>query len=98
MSNLAPTIYNVALTTQNTEYAQQLPADARRIRFQLRTAVDLRYAFTTGLVATPTAPYMTLKSGQVYTMEIQKEQIIGQPTIYFAAASGSLVVELEVWS
>lgn len=98
MATLSPTLYNVALTTQNTEYSQQLPADVRRIRFQNRAAVDLRYAFETGKVATPTAPYMTLKSGQVYDQMIQRDQIIGQPTLYLAAGSASQTVEIETWS
>lgn len=95
---MTKTVYNVALTTQNTEYSQALPADVRRIRFQARGSVDIRYAFETGKVATPTAPYMTLKSGQVYDWTALEGQFLGTITLYFAAGSNTQVAEVETWS
>lgn len=90
-----PQVFNVDLTAQNTEYSQELPAGTTRIRFQCRDGTDIRYAFETGKVATPTAPYMTLKSGQVYDAG---RLFLNKGTIYFACGSNSKVVELEAWA
>lgn len=63
---LYPIVRNVTLTLADTEYSQSLPVGTRYFSMQCRTGYDVRYAFITGKVATPTAPYMTVKSGQWY--------------------------------
>ena len=89
--SVTPTLYNVTLTNADTEYSQAL-ASCKGIEFQARTAVDIRFAFVTGKVATPTAPYMTLKSGQWYYFD-------GSPTtLYLASATAGTVVEIILWS
>ena len=86
-----PTVYNVTLTVADTQYSQALTA-CQGIEFQARTAVDIRFAFVTGKVATPTAPYMTLKAGQWYYFE-------GSPAdIFLASATAGTVVEIIMWS
>jgi len=89
----APTVYNVTLTNANAEYSQQFPAGTARYDFQCRTAHDIRYAFVTGKVATPTAPYMTLKAGGAFTSEFLPQNI-GQQTLYLASATAGAVVEI----
>ena len=91
VGGVTPTLYNVTLTNADTEYSQAL-ASCKGIEFQARTAVDIRFAFVTGKVATPTAPYMTLKSGQWYYFD-------GSPTtLYLASATAGTVVEIILWS
>jgi len=90
-----PTIYNVTLTNANTEYSQALPANTRKVAFRCRTANAIRYAWATGKVATPTAPYATLASGAEWAADGIK--LTGK-TLYFASPSAGVVVELEVWS
>ena len=86
-----PTLYNITLTNANTEYSQALTA-CKGIEFQARTSVDIRFAFATGKVAAPTAPYMTLKAGQWYYFE-------GSPTtLYLASATAGTIVEIILWS
>jgi hypothetical protein len=51
----APTSYNLTLTLADTEYSQAFPVNCRFIEFQARTMADVRFAFTTGKVAGPTA-------------------------------------------
>jgi len=87
------TVYNLTLTNANTEYSQQLPANCCRYDFQCRTAFDVRYAWVTGKVAGPTAPYMTLKAGGTFTSEFVP-QSLGQQTLYFASAQAGVVVEI----
>jgi hypothetical protein len=87
----SPTCFNVTLTNADTEYSQTL-TDCKMVEFQARTSVDIRFAFVTGKVATPTAPYMTLKAGQWYYYE-------GKPTtLYLASSTGGTVVEVLQWS
>ena len=87
----SPMVYNVTLTDANTEYSQVLAA-CKGIEFQARTAADIRFAFVTGKVATPTAPYMTLKSGQWYYFD-------GSPTtLFLASATAGVIVEIIMWS
>ena len=86
-----PTVYNLTLTSADTEYSQNV-FESSGIEFQARTSVDIRFAFVTGKVATPTAPYMTLKAGQWYFFEG------GTSTIYFASATAGTIVEIIMWS
>lgn len=93
----SPTIYNVTLTVANTEYSQAMPYYCRGFEFQCRTEHDIRFAFQTGYVATPTAPYMTLKAGDYYySPDISQDT--AQSTLYFASATAGAVVEIVSWS
>lgn len=89
------TLYNVTLTSADTEYSQALPADCRAFQFQCRTSYVVRYAFVTGKVAGPTEPYFTLKSGTVWYKEGLK---LSSATLYLASSQASVVVEIEVWT
>ena len=78
----------VELSEADAEYSLTLPDSCVEWSFQCRDAVDIRYAFVTGKVATPTEPYLTCKSGQV----IQSPphhcfDNADTPTIYFATDS-----------
>jgi len=88
-----PHIYNVTLTEANKEYSQALPDNAVMITVQCRTAYAVRLAFETGKVATPTAPYATIKSGNVY----YDTGLKSKNTIYLASAQAGVVVEIIVW-
>lgn len=96
MAAFVSTLYNVAITNQDTEYSQALPADVRVIKVKCRTAADIRFAWVTGKVAASTAPFWTIKSGTTETIEVPPELTGGTPTIYVAAAAGSLVAEVMV--
>lgn len=90
-----PTLYNLTLTNANTQYAQILPTNSKSISFRCRTAYDIRYAFETGKVASPTEPYMTLPSGGKYS---QGDLSYYEENIYFASSQAGVVVEIEVWA
>lgn len=89
---LSPTTLNVTITSADTEYSQALPAGCKYFTMQCRDATAVRWAYATGKVATPTAPYNTMKAGSSYSSP-EKFQT-GTGTLYFAAASGSKVVEI----
>lgn len=90
-----PTEYNVTLTVANTEYGQALPANTRRLCFRCRAGVVCRYAWVTGKVAGPTAPYQTLQAGAEYSVDGVK---LVAGTLYLASATAAAVIELEVWA
>lgn len=91
-----PTLYNTTLTNVNTEYSQALPSGCRGFDMQCRTAKDVRFAFVTGKVAGPTAPYMTMKSGGAYSSP-QLNQAAAPSTVYLASSTAGVVVELLAW-
>ena len=96
-----PAIYNVTLTNANTEYSQALPATVRAFALQPRTAVDVRLAYVTGKVATPTAPFWTMTAGGGFGVDdVNVNAALGEGpiTLYLASASAGTVVEIQAWS
>ena len=89
------TLYTVTLTNADTEYSQALPAGTKAFAFRCRSAVDVRFAFETGKVATPTDPYRTLPSGQEYYKEAVN--LTGK-ILYLASSTAGVVVEIEAWT
>ncbi len=87
--------YNVTLASANTEYSQALPANTRRLSFRCRSGVAIRYAWVTGKVATPTAPYQSLQAGAEYVLD---GVLLAGSTLYFASGAVGAVVEMEAWS
>lgn len=98
MAAVTQNLYAVAITTLNTEYPLPLPADARVIKVKCRTAADIRIAFVTNKVNTPTDPYWTVKSGTTETIEVPEELTGGSATLYIGAGAGSLIAEVMVLS
>lgn len=90
-----PTIYNITLTLANTEYTQALPANTREFRFICRTLYDVRFAWVTGKVATPIAPYLTLPAGADYYSDNDN---LASQTLYLASSTAGVIVELECWT
>lgn len=87
----ALTTYNVDLTVINTEYSQALPASTRAIDIKNRNLNQIRFAFETGKVATPTAPYNTLEGGE--RIELSDLSLTSK-TIYVAGTVAADVVEI----
>ena len=86
--------YEIAITTQDTEYPFVIPDGAKAIEIQCRDTTDIRASFTTGKVAGSTSPFQTIKGGTRY---VKEHLYLNQQTLYVAAASGSKVVEVRVW-
>lgn len=90
----SPKIVNKTLTSADTEYSIGIPSPTKQFTIQCRTAYDVRFAYETGKVATPTAPYSTLKSGTSYNeQDIEGEDLI----LYLASSEAGVVVELILW-
>ena len=84
---------NITLTSADTEYSQVFEG-VQKFTAQCRTASDVRFAYASGKVAGPTAPYMTLKAGAVLW---EDDISILKKTIYFASSDAGVVVELLVY-
>jgi|SRR3990167_6734694 len=96
MATLPITIVNLNLAVNDTEYSTTLPAGWRRFSFQCRQSVDVRMAFETGKVATPTNPYGTMKSDTSYK---NSKRLYEAMIIYFACTANRTdfpTVEVEV--
>ena len=87
-------VYNVTLTSADTEYSQALTANTREFRFRCRTWFPVRYAFVTGKVATPTTPWLTLPAGSDYWADNAN---LAATTLYLAADEAGVIVEIEEW-
>lgn len=90
-----PVVYNVTLTDADTEYELVLPDGTTYFEFQARQNVDIRYQWQPGYVATPTAPYLTLKRGYTY----DSYNMWGSQTIslFLASSTAGTVVEVNAW-
>lgn len=92
---------NLTLTDANTEYNLTLPAGCKFASGSVfnsgRTArVAFRYAFVTGKVAGPTAPYLTGLAGDFF--HTPEKFCAAGLVVYFASASAGAIVEVETWS
>lgn len=87
--------YNLTLTNADTEYSQALPETCSYFTIQARTSAAVRWSWETGKVATPTAPYNTMKAGSSYSTP---EKIkVRSGTLYFGTASAGTVVEIVAY-
>ena len=88
-----PTIYNVALTTANTEYSQLLPTGTRKIDAKLRaTNALLKIAF----VSTESGSnYITIPYGSSLHLE---NVDLSSVTIYAQSPTASQTLEILAWT
>lgn len=91
---LTPTELNQTLTDADTEYSVTIPPGTKYFSLQCRTAFDCRFSWTTGKVATPTAPYSSVKSGGSYS---SPEKLSWSGTLYLASSEAAVVVEVIAW-
>lgn len=87
------TVYNITLTNANTEYSQALPAGTKQVFIKCQTLYDIRYAWATGKVATPTAPYRTIGAGLSIGIDAVS---LTSTTLYLASSQAGVIVEIEV--
>ena len=87
-----PQIYNLTLTSADTEYSQAITG-VKKFTVQCRTSFAVRFAYETGKVAGPTAPYQTIKAGAAFW----EDDIIINDTLYFASSEAGVIVEILVY-
>jgi len=89
-----PVVYNVTMTNANAEYSQALPANTKKFLIHTQDETAFRFAFVTGKVATPTAPWLTVLAGSRYF----EDMVLTSATLYFASASAGKIIEVVAWS
>ena len=90
-------IYNVTLTTVNTEYLCGLPAGTKRFRVTIRDGLatnKYRISWEYGKVATPTAPYLSFTQDKEYSGdEIDMEDA----RLFLASTVAGAIAQIEAW-
>jgi hypothetical protein len=86
-----PTIYNLTLTSANTEYSQSIPEYTSKIMIKCRTSSAIKLSYTSGESG---SLYMTIPSGQTYW----DDNIGTASTIYLQSTSAGVVAEILCWS
>ena len=86
--------YNVSFAAVDTEYSQLLPDGTKTIELKSRDGAEIRWAWETGKVATPTAPYHTLLANTVKKVD---NLFLVNKTIYLAADVSNNVAEIELF-
>lgn len=88
-----PTIYNLTLTSINTEYSQALPENARKVSIRERSGlVTVKLAYTAGQSG---STYVTIPAG---TQKYLDGFFLSGITLYMQSGSVAPVVEIEVWT
>jgi hypothetical protein len=88
-----PTIYNVTMTSANTEYSKLLPDGARKVLLHERAGGSaVKYAFVSGESG---SVYMTIPAASSKYLEASE---IGGRTIYFQCPDAGKILEIEVWT
>ena len=87
-----PVIYNVTMTTANTEYSQALPSNTKKLLVKCRGAYDIKVALTTGESGTN---YITVPAGSALCETLI---VAASLTLYFQCATAAQVAEIIAWS
>lgn len=85
-------IYNVTMTSANTEYSQTLPASTKKFTIKCRTNYDVKLCFTSGASGTT---YITIPAGMTYWDDLIKPVTL---TLYFQCPTAAQVTEIVAWS
>ncbi len=93
---IEPEIQIQSIAVINTQYEIELPPGCKHFSLQCRTAVDVRFSWTSGNVAGPTEPYGTMKAGASLSSPEKIALKAGFDTLYVAAGS-VCVVEVLCW-
>jgi len=91
----SPGIKNKTMTLADTEYSLTIPAGTKDFTVQCRTAHDIRFSYEKGKVATPVAPYGTIKAGTNYY--VQRVNLRSDLILYIACSDAGKVAELIYW-
>ena len=84
-----PQIFNVSMTSANTEYSKKLPTGTREFWIKLRTiGYDLKFAIDEG---DSNITYDTVRSGEIHKEKDVKSSNI---TLFFQSPQAGMVAEI----
>lgn len=87
-----PVVYNVTMTSADTEYSQTLPAQTKKFTLKCRGEYDIKFCFTAEASGTT---YLTIPSGQCYWDDLIRDASL---TLYFQCATAAQVAEITAWN
>jgi hypothetical protein len=91
-----PTVYNVLISDNNTQFSQAIPDGTRLLIFSGRSNLAFYYAYATGKVAGPTSPYLSCSENATVKLE---GIVTDNLTLYLARpSSDNITVEIQCWS
>jgi hypothetical protein len=93
-----PTLFNVTMTTANSEYNQALPANTKKVLMSVQagnSSFNYRYAFVSGKAAPPISPFKQYNGDIEYGIDNIN---IASGTIYFACSLAGQVMQIECWT
>lgn len=82
-----PSVSNILMVNENTEYGIKLHINCRRVTLRAREPVSIKIAFELGKSGTD---YLHLASGETWT----EEEIYGDISIYFQCEVPNTTVEI----
>ena len=98
--SVQPTIYNITMTTADTQYSQQLSQYTKKFIIHTRDESAFRLAFVTGIVAVPGSPYFTILANTRYwedALFLRVQNADWGGTLYFASDTTLKVIEIIEW-
>jgi len=90
--NREPEIFNLALTTKDTEYSQVIPDGIVKLQISSRLMGTLKIAYVEGETATK---YITIPAGS--SGKYMAEFELNGKTLYIQSDTDNDVAEIEVW-
>ena len=87
-----PVVYNVTMTSANTEYSRALPANTKKFLIRCREEYAIKACFASGASGTT---YITVPSGMSYWEDLIQPATL---TLYFQCATAAQVAEIVAWS
>ena len=92
VSNITKTIFNISITSSNTEFSQALPASTKGYEIQIRSGVHtLKLTHVSGESGTK---FVTIPAGATHS----DDHFYTSDTIYFQSTTSGGVVELITYS
>jgi hypothetical protein len=86
-----PQVFNLTLTSADTEYSLTLPENTYKVMMQARGSADVKFSYVSGESG---STYFTVKSGQTYW----DDNINTASTMYVQSGTASTVVEVLTWT
>lgn len=89
-----PIIIHLSLAISDTEYEFLFPSAVENFSIQAHEAEDVRFAYQSGKVATPTNDYGLIKAGGSY---YEPNVALSGITIYLATSAAPVTLEIIMW-
>jgi len=91
-----PTIFNVTVTSANSEESQALPIGTKKFEIKVRDNTEMRLGFITGAPAVG-GNYITMPSGSIFWEDDSRMSLTGV-SLFFETKEAGQIVEILAWT